>query len=146
MISQSWIPRKWCALVSSRMPMKRVVLYSYWRQLCKHCYVRHGDSAECSARRRNALSISHGLEDVGSLQLHLALSLLVIWTVCYFCIWKGVKWTGKVHLLLFPPLPLCHPRPPNVQFSFGSTYEGSYSAANSIGRKFLYTTYLEVLM
>lgn len=61
------------------------------------------DRVDANARRKKALSISGGIEELGSLQLHLALSLLIIWTFCYFCIWKGVKWTGKVHLLLSAP-------------------------------------------
>uniref|UniRef100_A0A6Q2ZAS4 Transporter n=1 Tax=Esox lucius TaxID=8010 RepID=A0A6Q2ZAS4_ESOLU len=45
---------------------------------------------------RNVLSISSGIDDVGSLKWDLALCLLAVWVVCFFCIWKGVKSTGKV--------------------------------------------------
>ncbi|KAL1021563.1 hypothetical protein UPYG_G00014850 [Umbra pygmaea] len=45
---------------------------------------------------RNVLSISSGIDDVGSLKWDLALCLLAVWIVCFFCIWKGVKSTGKV--------------------------------------------------
>lgn len=47
-------------------------------------------------RRRNVLSISSGIEDVGPLKWDLALCLLAVWVICFFCIWKGVKSTGKV--------------------------------------------------
>ncbi|KAJ0057412.1 hypothetical protein NL108_006074, partial [Boleophthalmus pectinirostris] len=40
--------------------------------------------------------ISSGLDHMGSLNWDLALCLLVAWIMCYFCIWKGVKSTGKV--------------------------------------------------
>ena len=40
--------------------------------------------------------ISKRIEDQGGLRPELALTLFVAWCICYFCIWKGVKWTGKV--------------------------------------------------
>uniref|UniRef100_A0A671YH26 Transporter n=2 Tax=Sparus aurata TaxID=8175 RepID=A0A671YH26_SPAAU len=45
---------------------------------------------------RNVLSISTGIEDIGPLKWDLALCLLAVWVICFFCIWKGVKSTGKV--------------------------------------------------
>ncbi|XP_068162475.1 sodium- and chloride-dependent GABA transporter 2-like [Antennarius striatus] len=45
---------------------------------------------------RRALRISPGIEHMGSLNWDLALCLLVAWVMCYFCIWKGTKSTGKV--------------------------------------------------
>ena len=47
-------------------------------------------------RRRRVLSISPGVQHLGGLHWELALCLLLAWVVCYFCIWKGVKITGKV--------------------------------------------------
>uniref|UniRef100_A0A8C1YEA3 Transporter n=1 Tax=Cyprinus carpio TaxID=7962 RepID=A0A8C1YEA3_CYPCA len=46
--------------------------------------------------RRRVLSISSGIEEVGSLRWELALCLAIAWVICYFCIWKGPKSTGKV--------------------------------------------------
>ncbi|XP_030640666.1 solute carrier family 6 member 6a [Chanos chanos] len=45
---------------------------------------------------RNVLSISSGIDEVGELKWDLALCLLAVWVICFFCIWKGVKSTGKV--------------------------------------------------
>ncbi|MEQ2202925.1 Sodium- and chloride-dependent taurine transporter, partial [Xenoophorus captivus] len=45
---------------------------------------------------RNVLSLSTGIEDIGTLKWDLALCLLAVWVICFFCIWKGVKSTGKV--------------------------------------------------
>lgn len=54
-------------------------------------------SSECSRpRRRRALRISSGIDQMGSLNWDMALCLLIAWVMCYFCIWKGVKSTGKV--------------------------------------------------
>uniref|UniRef100_A0A8D3CKK1 Transporter n=1 Tax=Scophthalmus maximus TaxID=52904 RepID=A0A8D3CKK1_SCOMX len=46
--------------------------------------------------RRRVLGISQGIEEVGSLRWELALCLLLAWILCYFCVWKGVRSTGKV--------------------------------------------------
>lgn len=42
------------------------------------------------------MGITSGIHDLGSLRWELALCLLLAWIICYFCIWKGVKSTGKV--------------------------------------------------
>lgn len=42
--------------------------------------------------------ISDGLENIGELRWELVGTLFAIWFICYFCIWKGVRWTGKVFL------------------------------------------------
>ncbi|KAG2468734.1 S6A13 protein, partial [Polypterus senegalus] len=42
-----------------------------------------------------ALKISSGIEEIGGLHWQMALCLLLAWIICSFCIWKGIKSTGK---------------------------------------------------
>ncbi|XP_055734186.1 sodium- and chloride-dependent GABA transporter 2-like [Salvelinus fontinalis] len=44
---------------------------------------------------RRVLKISGGIEEMGSIRWELALCLLLTWVICYFCVWKGIKSTGK---------------------------------------------------
>ncbi|XP_054456756.1 sodium- and chloride-dependent betaine transporter-like [Anoplopoma fimbria] len=45
---------------------------------------------------RGLLSMSDGIEEVGTVKWELLLCLLACWVACYFCIWKGIRFTGKV--------------------------------------------------
>uniref|UniRef100_A0AAV2M173 Transporter n=1 Tax=Knipowitschia caucasica TaxID=637954 RepID=A0AAV2M173_KNICA len=45
---------------------------------------------------RGVLGLSRGIQDMGQVQWQVLLALLVCWVVCYFCVWKGVRSTGKV--------------------------------------------------
>uniref|UniRef100_A0A8C5PB53 Transporter n=1 Tax=Leptobrachium leishanense TaxID=445787 RepID=A0A8C5PB53_9ANUR len=42
------------------------------------------------------LGLSDGIEDLGTIRWELAMLLLLAWIICYLCIRKGVKSTGKV--------------------------------------------------
>ncbi|XP_030199009.1 sodium- and chloride-dependent GABA transporter 3 isoform X2 [Gadus morhua] len=54
------------------------------------------NSAVMEFWERRVLSMSGGIEELGSVQWELCACLLACWLACYFCIWKGVKSTGKV--------------------------------------------------
>ena len=58
--------------------------------------------------RRRVLQISAGVEEVGSIKWDLALCLLLAWIVVYFCIWKGIKSSGKVIAVAVGELNLLH--------------------------------------
>ncbi|KAM6980457.1 solute carrier family 6 member 22, tandem duplicate 1 isoform 1-T1 [Aplochiton taeniatus] len=45
---------------------------------------------------RRVLNLTGDINQLGSIRWELALCLLLSWIICYFCIWKGVKSTGKV--------------------------------------------------
>lgn len=50
----------------------------------------------CVFSRREVLRLSNSLDGLGPISWKLALCLAVVWLICYFCVWKGVKSTGKV--------------------------------------------------
>lgn len=57
---------------------------------------------------REVLQISKGITEVGSIRLELAICLFLAWFICYICICKGIKTTGKIvyFTALFPYLVL----------------------------------------
>ncbi|MGH0143692.1 UNVERIFIED_CONTAM: hypothetical protein FKN15_018549 [Acipenser sinensis] len=72
------------------------IFFSY--AICLGCLTALGSynkyNNDCYKRR--VLKISGGIEEVGSLHWEMTLCLLLAWIICYFCVWKGVKSTGKV--------------------------------------------------
>ncbi|KAJ8342754.1 hypothetical protein SKAU_G00326820 [Synaphobranchus kaupii] len=71
-------------------------------------YQANSTSAALQFWERRVLAISGGIDELGSVRWELALCLLAIWTICYFCVWKGVRSTGKVvyFTAIFPYLML----------------------------------------
>ncbi|XP_075893083.1 sodium- and chloride-dependent GABA transporter 2-like isoform X2 [Nelusetta ayraudi] len=55
----------------------------------------NGSSSVVEFWQRRVLNISSGIEKLGNIQGDLSLCLLLAWVLCYFCVWKGVKSTGK---------------------------------------------------
>ncbi|XP_010014148.1 PREDICTED: sodium- and chloride-dependent GABA transporter 3-like, partial [Nestor notabilis] len=63
---------------------------------CSQLSLQNATSPVMEFWERRVLAISDGIEHIGNLRWELALCLLAAWTICYFCIWKGTKSTGKV--------------------------------------------------
>ncbi|KAM6256626.1 sodium- and chloride-dependent GABA transporter 3 isoform 2-T2 [Porphyrio hochstetteri] len=63
---------------------------------CSQVSLQNATSPVMEFWERRVLAISGGIEHIGNLRWELALCLLAAWTICYFCIWKGTKSTGKV--------------------------------------------------
>uniref|UniRef100_A0A8C2JG08 Transporter n=1 Tax=Cyprinus carpio TaxID=7962 RepID=A0A8C2JG08_CYPCA len=42
------------------------------------------------------LNISDGLDEPGAMNWEMLLCLMAVWVMVYFCVWKGVKSTGKI--------------------------------------------------
>ncbi|XP_077385387.1 sodium- and chloride-dependent GABA transporter 2-like [Festucalex cinctus] len=55
----------------------------------------NGTSSAVEYWERKILGLSSGIEHVGNIRWDLALCLLLSWILCAFCIWNGVKTTGK---------------------------------------------------
>ncbi|XP_061603794.1 sodium- and chloride-dependent creatine transporter 1-like isoform X3 [Phyllopteryx taeniolatus] len=53
---------------------------------------------------QKVLHLSGGLDEIGKINWEVALCLVATWVIVYFCVWKGVKSTGKVvyFTALFP--------------------------------------------
>ncbi|XP_024915349.1 sodium- and chloride-dependent creatine transporter 1 [Cynoglossus semilaevis] len=54
------------------------------------------------------LSITSGLDEPGHIKWEMLLCLIAVWLLVYFCVWKGVKSTGKIvyFTAIFPSLVL----------------------------------------
>ncbi|KAM7447968.1 hypothetical protein ABFA07_003876 [Porites harrisoni] len=67
------------------------------------CYVYNASNPNASGSSpsreflvKETLKISSGIDQPGSLNVPITISVLVAWILVYFCIWKGVRTTGKV--------------------------------------------------
>ena len=51
--------------------------------------------------REEVLRITSKIDEPGPLNRPITISVLVAWILVYFCIWKGVRTTGKVSKMGF---------------------------------------------
>ncbi|KAI1893744.1 hypothetical protein AGOR_G00126830 [Albula goreensis] len=70
--------------------------YSNQNNTSNRSQLLNSTSAATEFWERRVLQISGGIELMGSVRWEVLLCLITMWVICYFCIWKGVKSTGKV--------------------------------------------------
>ncbi|KAJ3605850.1 hypothetical protein NHX12_027893 [Muraenolepis orangiensis] len=81
---------------SYELPWKNCVDFLLQNETFKLRNMTNSTSAATEFWERRALSISGGIEEVGSVRWEILLCAVAVWVTCYFCIWKGVRSTGKV--------------------------------------------------
>lgn len=108
--SQSWLFLR----LSTTWSMQHSVRFSSWhpprgindRMLRSLFRPSHGPFFVFHSRR-HVLQVhrSKGLQDLGGISWQLALCIMLIFTIIYFSIWKGVKTSGKVRRTLAADAP-----------------------------------------
>jgi SNF family Na+-dependent transporter len=54
------------------------------------------DSPSSEYWNNNVLHLTDGIDEVGELRWQLVICLILAWILVYFCLWKGIKSSGKV--------------------------------------------------
>jgi SNF family Na+-dependent transporter len=54
------------------------------------------DSPSSEYFDNNVLHLTDGIDEVGELRWQLVICLILAWILVYFCLWKGIKSSGKV--------------------------------------------------
>ena len=62
----------------------------------RKCRVQYVKDVRYLDFRLRVLKIGNALDEPGTVNWDLALCLLLAWIICYLCVFKGVKSTGKV--------------------------------------------------
>ena len=78
------------AEVKGSNPVQAWILPGFFFRNCKNYF-----KSFLSLRNR-VLRVSNGLDEPGPVNWDLALCLLLAWIICYLCVCKGVKSSGKV--------------------------------------------------
>lgn len=112
-LPEGWWPLGPCSAVSisslgTLLEVSRRCAQITVQTVSRACFLFHS--------RRHVLQIhrSKGLQDLGGISWQLALCIMLIFTVTYFSIWKGIKTSGKVRRTLAAD-PGCQGTPENLR-------------------------------
>ena len=78
------------AEVKGSNPVQAWILPGFFFRNCKSYF------KSLLSLRNRVLRVSNGLDEPGPVNWDLALCLLLAWIICYLCVCKGVKSSGKV--------------------------------------------------
>ncbi|XP_046726565.1 sodium- and chloride-dependent creatine transporter 1-like isoform X2 [Silurus meridionalis] len=80
--------------------------YTFMNKTCEE--LENATSPIIEFWENKVLHISEGLDSPGQINWEVTLCLLAVWVLVYFCVWKGVKSTGKIvyFTAMFPYLVL----------------------------------------
>ncbi|MCK5288486.1 MAG: sodium-dependent transporter, partial [Candidatus Omnitrophica bacterium] len=85
------------------------VVVSYYAVVMAWCliYFIHSFTLKWGASTKDfffndVLHISKGVGDIGFISVEIIFALVVVWTLIYFSVWKGVKSVGKVVMVTMP--------------------------------------------
>lgn len=82
------------SIVKSPNDSSRVIMSNMFGQPVNQSISKRFDSTVEFWENR-ILQITDGIDNVGGIQWELAACLAIVWIICFFCIWKGIKSTGK---------------------------------------------------
>ncbi|KAI3380950.1 hypothetical protein SNEBB_002547 [Seison nebaliae] len=128
----NWWNTEECFDIAQHLRDKNGTRYTNLTEMTIHTNYSNGNSSSPIAGRRSPaeeyfhrflfrIDEAHGLHDMGPIKWQNALSLLAVYLICYFSMWKGVKSSGKVvwFTALFPYIVLC------ILIINGATLEGA---------------------
>ncbi|KAK3539410.1 hypothetical protein QTP70_006463 [Hemibagrus guttatus] len=95
--------------------------YTFMNKTCEE--LENATSPIIEFWENKVLHISSGLDNPGQINWEMTLCLMAVWVMVYFCVWKGVKSTGKIvyFTAMFPYVVLI------ILLARGVTLPGAYS-------------------
>ncbi|KAJ8303500.1 hypothetical protein KUTeg_019896 [Tegillarca granosa] len=85
-------------LATNASPLPNETDMPQYTTLCNAANITLNETVDAAVEfwERRVLQITDGIDNSGGIVWELALSLLLVWVIVYFSVWRGVHWTGKV--------------------------------------------------